>query len=63
MSKYQYRHIQGHSAYDHFAGEVIARAKTEKQTTKRGMEAALKRAWKAAQPRAAIGPRIDVIAA
>lgn len=64
MSKYAFRHIQGYSAYDHFASEVILRAEAEGRKTKRGMEAALRRAWKACQPRGAgIGPRIDVIRA
>jgi len=61
MSKYQFRHVQGHSAYDHFAAEVIRLAQADGRTTKRGMEAALRRAWKACQPHAAIGPRIDVV--
>ena len=61
MKKYQFRHVQGHSAYDHFASEVIARAEAENRQTKRGMESALRRAWNAIKPHSAIGPRIDVV--
>ena len=60
MAKYQYRHLEGHSAYDHFAKDVMSRAAAEGRNTKRGMEAALRRAWKSVQPRSAIGPRIVV---
>jgi len=60
---YTYRHVAGHSAYDHFADEVIRAAKAEKRTTKAGMESAINRAWKAVRPHAAIGPRIDVVRA
>jgi len=63
MTKYQFRHVQGHSAYDHFAGEVILRAEAQARTTKRGMQSALISAWRACQPHSAIGPRIDVVMA
>lgn len=60
---YTFRHVEGHSAYDHYAKEVISRAEAEGRTTKKGMEAALRRAWGACKPHSAIGPRIDVVRA
>ena len=43
--KYAFEHKPGHSAYDHFAREIISRAASEQRTTKIGMENALRRAW------------------
>ena len=60
-TQYTYRHIQGFSAYDHYAAEIIRRAHAEGRKTKAGMEGAVNRAWAAIRPHAAVGPRIDVV--
>ena len=61
--KYAFEHKPGHSAYDHFAGEIISLAASEQRTTKIGMENALSRAWIAIRPHPATAPRIDVVRA
>lgn len=63
MTAFTFNHIPGHSAYDHFAAEVIAKASAEGRKSKSGMESAIKRAWRAVQPHKATGPRIDVVRA
>ena len=61
--KYAFEHKPGHSAYDHFAREIISRAASEQRTTKIGMENALPPRMDCNPPHPATGPRIDVVRA
>lgn len=59
--------IEGYSAMDHYAAEVIRLAQqivrpayASRASAKRAGERAVFAAWKQIQPRPSIGPRIDV---